>query len=129
MKYFVMSKVEGLFGTPEFARLLAHKWPDAQLEWITDPDDNYSLEFRVPMKHSRVDGALDREGSYVAFVGELVDCAEFAGWCRTLVPPHEPLIFCDEGLSARVNLEPRMTAPEILRAFHGASSGPGSAPA
>ncbi len=92
MKYFVMSKVKELFGLPEFARLLTDKWPDAQVEWITDPDDNYSLEFRVPLERFRVDGALDREGSYIAFVGELLDCVEFARWCRSLVPPHAPLI-------------------------------------
>jgi hypothetical protein len=96
---------------------VASRWPLTILEEVRDPASSHALEFRIPMAHSRVDGSLNRAGSALVFVGDFRDCAELALWCRTLVPPAETLTFCDEGMSATLELTQQTTATDIYAAF------------
>jgi hypothetical protein len=43
--------------------------------------------------------------------------SEFVQWCRSLIPPHLRLVFCDEGLHSEVQVTSPMAATEILQAF------------
>jgi hypothetical protein len=117
MKYFVITESDDLVSAPGFARLLCAQWPQATVEHVSDPLSNYALEFSVPMAHSHVDGSLNRAGSAIAFIGDLRDCAEFALWCRSIIPAHEPLTLCDESMSGSLLLESATTVTHIFDSF------------
>ncbi|MGZ3460636.1 MAG: hypothetical protein ACXU86_19280, partial [Archangium sp.] len=59
----------------------------------------------------------NRAGSAIAFIGDLRDCAEFALWCRSILPSHEPLTLCDESMSGSLKLEPATTVADVFQAF------------
>jgi hypothetical protein len=69
------------------------------------------------MAHSRVDGSLNRAGSALVFVGDFRDCAVLALWCRSIIPSHETLTLCDEGMSGSLELTQETTAADIYAAF------------
>lgn len=117
MKYFIIATRDGVLSTEDFAQGLMSRWPGAEVTQVTDPDSRHALEFLVPMSGSHLDGSLNRRGGGIAFEADLPDSAVFAQWCRSTVPPHEPLTFCDEGMHGNVRLEMTTTVEELLRAF------------
>jgi hypothetical protein len=118
MNYFFIPQREGaLPHVKSFVELLRSRWPQAQVEEVLDPLSTHALEFDIPMPHSRVYGSLHREGRAVAFVGDVRDCAEFALWCRSIIPSGETAIFCDESMSGSLNLDASTTLASILRTF------------
>jgi hypothetical protein len=118
MKYYIITEKEGLPSPADFTFRLAARWTGVTVEQITNPERSYALEFQVPMAHSHVEGLLDRTGSSISFEGDARDMSEFVQWCRSLIPPHLRLIFCDEGLNVEVKVAPSMVATDILQAFH-----------
>jgi hypothetical protein len=118
MKYYIITEKEGLPSASDFTSRLVARWPGATVEQIPNPERSYALEFQIPMAHSHVEGLLDRAGSSINFEGDLRDMSEFVQWCRSLIPPHLRLIFCDEGMNGEVKVTPPMTAADILQAFH-----------
>lgn len=117
MNYFVITESEGVVSPTDFSRLLKSRWPMAKVEAVLNPASSHALEFSVQMKHSRVDGSLNREGCSIVFVGDIQDCADFALWCRSLLPPGESATFCDESMSGSLQLDTTTTLADILRAF------------
>ncbi|HEX8821667.1 MAG TPA: hypothetical protein VF794_17210, partial [Archangium sp.] len=115
---YIITEKEGLPSASEFTSSLTAQWPGATVERIVNPDRSHALEFQVPMVHSHVEGLLDRTGSSINFEGDLRDMSEFVQWCRSLIPPHLRLIFCDEGMNGDVKVTPPMTAADILQAFY-----------
>lgn len=118
MKYYIITEKQGLPSAAVFAYRLAARWPGATVEQISNPERSYALEFQVSMAHSQVEGLLDRTGSSINFEGDLRDISEFVQWCRSLIPPHLRLVFCDEGVNGEVKVTPPMTAANILQAFY-----------
>ncbi len=118
MKYYIITETEGLPSVSDFTSRLTARWPGATVEQISNPEGSYALEFQVPMTHSHMEGLLDRTGNSINFEGDLRDMSEFVQWCRTLIPPHLRLIFCDEGLNGEVKVTSPMTAEDILQAFY-----------
>ncbi|PTL81805.1 hypothetical protein [Vitiosangium sp. GDMCC 1.1324] len=116
MNYFIIVKTGWTFAAQEFSAQLRERWPIAQIDEIQDPDDSEVLEFKLPMEKSRIYGSLNREGNAVIFVGGFQDCSRFAQWCRSLIPPTEKVVFCDESMSINFVLEPSMTPEEIVQA-------------
>jgi hypothetical protein len=121
MNYFFITQRPGLLPTPHFLQSLRFRWPTAQVEEVRNPADIHALEFSIPMAHSRVYGSLNRGGGSVVFVGDLRDCAEFALWCRSMLPTEEIATLCDESMSGNLELDVRTTPADILRAFEGSS--------
>ncbi|WPB73435.1 hypothetical protein KYC5002_30810 [Archangium violaceum] len=117
MNYFVITESKGTVPPPAFTRQLKSRWPGATVEEVPNPASSHALEFSVPMEHSRVDGSLNREGCSIVFIGDIRDCADFALWCRTLLPPGEPATFCDESMSGSLQLDTTTTLADIFRAF------------
>jgi hypothetical protein len=117
VSYFFITKREGVLPAQLFREWLRSRWLHAEVEEVLNSADIHALEFRVPMKHSRVDGALNREGDSVVFIGDFRDCAEFALWCHGLLPAGEPVTFCDEGMSGSLELEPSTTLADIFNVF------------
>lgn len=117
MKYYIITETGGLPPASDFASRLTARWPGTTVERISNPERSYALEFQVPMAHSQVEGLLDRTGSSINFEGDLRNMSEFVQWCRSLIPPHLRLIFCDEGMNGEVKVTPPMTAVDILQAF------------
>jgi hypothetical protein len=118
MKYYIITEKEALPSVSEFTSRLAARWPGATVGQISNPERSYALEFQVPMAHSQMEGLHDRAGSSINFEGDLRDMSEFVQWCRSLIPPHLRLIFCDEGMNGEVKVTPPMTAEDILQAFY-----------
>jgi hypothetical protein len=118
MNYFFIPQREGVLPRPEsFLELLRSTWPQAQVEHVRKPDELHALEFSLPMPHSRVYGSLHRSGNAVVFIGDLRDCAAFALWCRSILPEGEAATFCDESMSATLELEVTTTLDTVLQAF------------
>jgi hypothetical protein len=117
MNYFVITESEGAVSPGAFTRLLKSRWPLATVEEVHNPANSHALEFSVPMMHSLVEGSLNREGCSIVFIGDLRDCADFALWCRTLLPPNEPATFCDESMSGSLELGSTTTIADIFRTF------------
>jgi hypothetical protein len=117
MKYFVIATRDGVIPAEDFAQELVSRWPGAEVKRVTVPASRHALEFLVPMDRSHLYGSLNRRESCIAFEADLPDYAEFARWCRSIVPPHEPLTFCDEGMHGNVRLEMTTTVEDLLRAF------------
>ncbi len=118
MKFYIITEEEGLPEASDFASRLSARWSGAKVKQISDPKWSHTLEFQVPMAHSNVEGLLDRTGGSINFEGDIQDMSEFVQWCRSLVPAHLRLIFCDEGLNGEVKVTPPMTASDILQAFY-----------
>ena len=59
----------------------------------------------------------NRAGSAIAFIGDLRDCAEFALWCRSIIPSRESLTLCDESMSGSLALEPVTAVADVFQAF------------
>ena len=68
------------------------------------------------MPGGALDGKFDQEDSAVCIDGAFEDCAAFALWFRSLVPPEQPLVFYDEGLNFQVALSPHTTVADIVSA-------------
>jgi hypothetical protein len=117
MNYFFITEREGLFPASRFAHLLHSRWPQATVEEVQNPADIHALEFSIPMVHSRVDGSLNREGDSVVFIGDLRDCAGFALWCHSQIPPGEPATLCDESMSGSIEVNAATTLSDIFHAF------------
>ncbi|WP_146210209.1 hypothetical protein [Vitiosangium sp. GDMCC 1.1324] len=78
------------------------------------------------MPHSSdVDGALQRPGKSIYFDSDLRDAAQLALWFRSLAPPSEPMVFCDESMSGYLDLAPNTTEADIFRAFDYEPAPPG----
>lgn len=119
MKFFIMTEDGGLPSVPDFISSLSVRWPGATVKQISNPERRYALEFSVPMPGSALEGMLDRTSDAMTFEGaSLRDISGFVQWCRSLVPSHLPLTFCDESMNGEVKVAPTMTAEEILEAFH-----------
>lgn len=117
MNYFFIAREGGLLPTRHFLQHLRSRWPQSQIEEIITPADPHALEFIVPMVHSQVHGSLNRDGGSVVFVGDIRDCADFALWCLSTLPPGESATFCDESMSGNLELSATTTAADILQAF------------
>ncbi|MFE8602026.1 type 2 periplasmic-binding domain-containing protein [Archangium violaceum] len=119
MKFFIMTEDGGLPSVSDFISSLSARWPGTTVKQISNPERRYALEFSVPMTNSALEGLLDRTGDSMTFEGaSLRDISGFVQWCRSLVPSHLPLTFCDESMNGEVKVASTMTAEEILKAFH-----------
>lgn len=116
MSYFIILKTDWVFNARELSRQLLTRWPAARVKEV-QPTTKYSdlLEFEFPMEKSTLYGSLNQERNAVIFHAGLQDSAKFTQWCRSLIPPSEKIIFCDETMSINFVLEPGMTPVEIVR--------------
>jgi hypothetical protein len=119
MKFFIIAEGDGLPSASEFTSCLTARWSGAAVKQISNPERKYVLEFHVPMADSRLEGLLHETRGSLTFEGvPLRETSEFVQWCRSLVPSHLPLVFCDESMNGDVTVTPTMTAAQILEAFH-----------
>ncbi len=115
MDYLVIIKTGWVFSAQEFKDHVLRRWPTARIEEVQNPSSNDVLEFDVPKVRRGLHGSLSRDGNAVIFSGELEDCAEFAQWCRSLVPVSEEVLFCDEAMNTSLRLEPGTTPRDIFQ--------------
>lgn len=116
MDYLVIVRTDWKFSAQEFKKQFLGRWPTVRLKEISDPKDNDIFGFQFPMKRMLLHGSLTRDGKAVIFSGELEDCAEFAYWCRSLIPASEEVLFCDEAMNASFPLRPDTTPADIFQA-------------
>jgi hypothetical protein len=123
MNYFVITERQAVITASAFTQSMRSRWPMALVEEVRNPVSSHVLEFSVPMRHGEVSGSLNREGCSIAFIGDLQDCADFALWCRALLPPAEPATFCDESMSGCLDLKASTTLADIFHALGHPSEG------
>ncbi|HYO70688.1 MAG TPA: hypothetical protein VEU33_31875 [Archangium sp.] len=116
MDYLVIVRTSWVFPADEFKSQLLQRWPTVRLEEVRSPEDNDVLAFEVPKARRGLHGSLTRDGKAVIFSGELEDCAEFAQWCRSLIPVDQEVLFGDEAMNTSLILEPDTTPAEIFQA-------------
>lgn len=117
MSYFISAPDDaGAFDVALFYQALS-QWEDIEIKEIDEPGDVHVLEWVVPLRHGQLFGALDQSGEVVHLDGFLSDCALFALWLRTLVPPNVELLFYDENYSADVALVALTSESDLVRAF------------
>jgi hypothetical protein len=99
----------------DFEASLVTDWPGASVR-PAGADPAYVLWFTLPGP-PRVDGALARDGQMLGLDGDLAAVARVAVWFRGLVPPEQPLLFCDPALDGRVELAAGAHADALARAY------------
>ncbi|HSP78702.1 MAG TPA: hypothetical protein VLQ93_09250 [Myxococcaceae bacterium] len=117
MNYFLVMLSDWRFSARDFKQRLLERWPDALVQEEADTGSLDCLEFELRMSHSVLEGSLRRDGSGIAFDGDLRDVADFARWARSIVPEAERLHFCDESASSRLDLRPDTSPTDIFLLF------------
>jgi hypothetical protein len=117
MKYFLIMLSAWRFSAQNFKHQLLARWPDALIEEDADTASLDCLEFKLRMIHSVLEGSLRRDGSGLAFDGDIRDIAGFALWVRSFVPAAECLHFCDESVSGPLDLRPDTSPTDIFLLF------------
>lgn len=114
MTYFIGAPTEPKWRmTPEdFIAKLLGPWPEARVRKRSCVD-RISHDWKVQMPGGEFEGSFDREHSGVAMNGAFKDCVNFALWFRSLVPPEQSLVFCDDGLNVEFPVTVDTTAAEI----------------
>jgi len=101
----------------EFIQTLTSQWYSAAIEPVDVPGGTRSIDFRIQMSESSIDGHFNLEGSTVVFYGAIRDCAEFALWYQTPMPEGRPFLLFDEGYNHSIELRPETTVEDIIRAL------------
>ena len=117
MNYFVSSpiKTQWKMGSSEFLAKLTEHWPGAKVRRLTDP--NFSHGWEIEMPRGRLDGDFNPRFSAISISGDFEDCAAFALWFRSLIPPSVPLLFFDECFNVDTPLTDQTTVADIVTAF------------
>ncbi len=63
MNYFLVILSDWRFSARDFKHRLLTRWSNATLEEDTGPGSLDRFEFTLPMVHSRLEGALRRDGT------------------------------------------------------------------
>jgi hypothetical protein len=104
----------------EFIQVLTSRWPSASIRLVDIPGGRRSIDFRIQMPESVLDGHFNLEGSTVVFYGAPRYCAEFALEYQALFPEGQPFLLFDEGYNRSIELRPETTAENIIHALHDA---------
>ncbi len=118
MDYFLMAREGWSISIHQFVELLKSRWPLLKVKPASSPDGFRSIDFQFEMANSTLDGSLTQEGSTIICNGALRDCAEFALWYHSMLPPEaKPLLLFDEGYNRSIELREGTTLEDILHAF------------
>lgn len=120
MDYFLMGREGWCLSAREFIEHLASRWPSATIKSVDIPGGSRSVDFRIRLSESWIDGHLNLEGSTVVFYGAIRDCAEFALWYQASMPKGRPFLLFDEGYNHSIELQPETTVEDIISALHDA---------
>ncbi|MCP2728332.1 hypothetical protein [Limnofasciculus baicalensis] len=103
----------------DFSQQIQKKWSNIQISPTTNPDSYYAIEctIKVPGIGERLDVALHRDGQGISLDGYLEDCARFAIWFRSLVPPTQQLVFYDREYNSHIELRAETTESDIIQPF------------
>jgi hypothetical protein len=114
--YLVIIETEWTFSVHDFKSQLLERWPMVRTRDVQSTKHTAVLDFEVPMMQSVIYGELYQKGNAVSFSGELQDCADFAHWCRSLIPAGESVLFCDEAMNTNLSLKMDTTPADIFQA-------------
>jgi hypothetical protein len=122
MRYYVVITTGWTLSAVAFLDRLRLRWPLVQIEEPRVFRLNTFQEFEFPMERSVLYGSVAKSGEAVTIdSGALEDCAEFACWCRALIPPSEKVVFCHDSMCINFMLEPNMTLADIAQAMRSSS--------
>jgi hypothetical protein len=118
--YFLMGRQGWSLSEQEFIQVLTSRWPSASIKPLDIPGGARSIDFRIQMPESVLDGHFNLEGSIAVFYGAPRDCAEFALGYQALFLQGQPFLLFDEGYNRSIELRPETTIENIIRALHDA---------
>lgn len=100
----------------QFRASLIERWPSAEIP-DRDPASLFALEWSIEMPGGLLLGNFSDDPLGISVDGDFDDCAAFALWFRSLVPPQQPLLFYDQGFNEDVNLTHETTLADLRAAF------------
>ncbi|MFY0573680.1 hypothetical protein ACN28S_04280 [Cystobacter fuscus] len=87
MDYFLLARAGWRTSVHQFIDSLKSRWPLLKIKPASSPEGFRSIDFQLEMANSTIDGSLSGEGSTIIYNGALRDCAEFALWYGSMIPP------------------------------------------
>jgi hypothetical protein len=96
---------------------LRRRWPEASVEFGDrgpDADPVTDVVWTMGSGSALFEGSAHASGQCIYLDGENPDVASVASWYRSLIPPDEEVVFCDDTYSFDMVLEPGASAEEIL---------------
>jgi hypothetical protein len=121
MRFYIVIMTKWTLSPDAFLDRLRLRWPLAQIEEPDASPLNTFRDFNFPMERSSLYGSIAQSGKGVTIDGGAIeDCAEFACWCRVLIPPSENVVFCHELMAINFILEPGMAPADIVQAMSAA---------
>jgi hypothetical protein len=118
MRYYIVITTGWTFSPAAFLGRLRMRWPKVQIEELSTSRLQTFRDFEFPMERSMLYGSVARSGEALTIdSGALEDCAEFAYWCRALIPSSEKVVFCHESMCIDFVLDPSMSPVEIIQAM------------
>ena len=118
MDYILMGREGWCLSEQEFIQVLSSRWPSTIIKPIDVPGGMRSVDFRIRMSESSIDGHFNLEGSTAVFYGTPRDCAEFALGYQALFSNGQPFLLFDEGYNRSIELRPETTIEDIINALH-----------
>src|SRR5215472_14509343 len=97
----------------DFKNHLLAMWPNVLIRDLPT-SEAFSFMWNICMRAGEVEGQFFQDGEGVVLDGDLGDCAAFAVWFRSLVPPKQKLWFYDEPFIAHVDLTSETSAASIV---------------
>jgi protease II len=119
MNYFISPPEETdlKIDSAQLINRLKAEWPNIDIQPLDNPEQTYSLSFRIPLQNSHLEGSLERTGQCIVLDGDVRDCAKFALWLRSQINRKYQLLFYDEAYSADIELSSETTAHDITKRF------------
>jgi hypothetical protein len=118
--YFLVGREGWSITEQEFIELVLSRWPSATINPVGLPGGTRSIDFRMQMPESVMEGHFNIKGSTVVFYGTIHDCAGFALWYQTALSEGGPFLLFDEGYNRSIELRPDTSVEDILGTFHDA---------
>ncbi|HEY6969380.1 MAG TPA: hypothetical protein VJA94_09250 [Candidatus Angelobacter sp.] len=100
----------------QFASSLIQDWPAAKIRDHTFAFP-FALDWEIEMPGGLLLGDFSDDPLGISVDGAFDDCAAFAVWFRSLVPPQQPLLFYDQGFNVDVPLTSKTTVEDLRAAF------------
>lgn len=100
-----------------FVKVFHNRWSDADINYVSNPQSNHAVVWRILLNGQLVEGSLDRAGQAIHLDGDIFSSAEFTLWFRSIVPSEQALVFYDESYSADVSLTETTTIEELTKPF------------
>jgi len=96
---------------------LQRDWRVLSLGGPSPVAEGNDVTWRIETGVGSLVGNQHKDGQTQGLDGDLQAVARYAAWWREVVPDHQPLVLYDEGLTAIMDLRPKITENEVVVEF------------